>query len=129
MAFWLYQMSNDVWKAEKYRVEVWEGNNTTWPVGRLLPAGKVPQYGDSIVLFYTGNDLGVYGLAVLLRYEEKEIYFRPVPPSDYLKMNPLWNDKVKSIVDEIRGKVKMGTMWEINDDQMKLLRTRITQDI
>jgi hypothetical protein len=129
MAFWLYQMSSEKWSTEKYRTEVWEQNNTTWPVGRLTRDGSELQNGDTIVLFYTGNDPGIYGWAVLLRYEDKEIYFRPTPPSDYLKMNPIWNDEMKTIVDEIRGPVKMGTMWEINTGLMKRLRERITQDI
>jgi hypothetical protein len=129
MAYWLYQMSNDIWSTNKYRTEVWEGNNTTWPVGRLSPGGSQLHAGDTIVLFYTGNDPGIYGWAVLFRYEDKEIYFRPSPPSDYLKMNPLWNDQIKSIIDQIRGRVKRGTMWEIDVNLMKNLRERITQDI
>ena len=80
-----------------------------------------------MVLFYTGGDPGIYGWAVILRYEDKEVYFRPTPPSDYLKMKPLWNNEVKNIIDQIRGTVKQGTMWEINITLMKKLREKMSQ--
>ena len=129
MAFWLYQMTNDEWSQEQYRTEVWEGNNTTWQFGTISPAGSSPQLGDTMVLFYarSGGDPGIYGWAVILRYQDKEVYFRPAPPSDYLKMNPLWNDTVSDTIDKIRGRRKRGTMWEIDFELMRSLREEIAK--
>ncbi len=128
MANWLYQMNAGIWRPENYRTEIWENNNTTWTIGKISPAGSQPKIGDTIVLFYTVRDRGIYGWAVILRYEEKEIYFRPATPSDYLKMNPLWDDDVKNIVDEIRP-MPRGNMWEINDNLMSRIREKISQYI
>jgi hypothetical protein len=121
-------MNAGIWPPEKYRTEIWENNNTTWTIGKLYPAGSQPKNGDTIVLFYTGRDRGIYGWAVILRYEEKEVYFRPATPSDYLKMNPLWDDDVKNIIDEIRP-MPRGNMWEINDTLMNRIREKINQYI
>jgi len=44
------------------------------------------------------------------------MYFRPVSPSDQLKMHPWWDDGAKEIADKVRGKVKQGTLWEVPDE-------------
>ena len=132
MAFWLYQMSGSYWPHERYRSEVWEDAQTTWGFGKITPAGSSPQPGDMVILFYAKGgavDPGIYGWAIVLWRNGKEIRFRPVSPSDYLKMNPLWNDEVSDIIDEIRGKVARGTMWEIDSDQMRRLRQRVAEDV
>src|SRR5690349_22533591 len=74
-----------------------------------------------------GDEPGFYGWAIVLTTHEDErgMYFRPVSPSDHLKMDPWWNDEAKTLADEIRGKVKQGTLWRIPD----LLATRISSGI
>jgi len=128
MGFWLYQMNSKVWSHERYRAEVWEGNDTTWDTSKITPARRFPELGDVVVLFYAkvSADPGIYGWAIVLWCDGKEIRFRPASPSDHLKMNPLWNDKVSGIVDQIRGGMPQGTMWEIPTDLMGRLRQMIT---
>ena len=132
MAFWLYQMSAKEWSHGRYRAEVWEGNDTTWDTKKIAPAGSSPELGDVVVLFYAptvSKDPGVYGWAIVLWCDGEEIRFRPASPSDHLKMNPLWDDRVGAIIDQIRGKVAQGTMWKIPIDLMGLLRQAITQHV
>jgi hypothetical protein len=54
------------------------------------------------------------------------MYFRPVAPSDYLKMHPWWNTAAKDIADAVRGKVKQGTLWEVPDDLSTAISAGIT---
>ncbi len=129
MACWLYQMNAETWSPERYRAEVWEGNTTTnWSVGKLIPAGGKPQPGEIIVLFYAKsytNDPGIYGWGVISWCDGKEIHFRPTSPSDYLKMKPAWNDEIDTLINGIRGGMKMGTMWEIHNYHE--LRLKVSQ--
>jgi hypothetical protein len=68
MNAWLYQMAlRKEWSPEDYRVEVWEGQEVTWPSGKLTGAkgGKIIP-GDVIFLFFaqTHNvSPGIYGYA------------------------------------------------------------------
>ena len=129
MAYWLYQMSADNWRQERYRAEVWEGKETTWDINKVTPTGGKPQAGETVILYYapTGaKDPGILGWAVILWSEDGEIRFRPAPPSDYLKMNPLWNKQVKIIIAAICGKMRRGTMWEVSDQLMKEVRNQIS---
>ena len=128
MAFWLYQMSAKEWSPERYRAEVWEDNDTTWETHKITPPGNPPEYGDIVVLFYAkagATDPGIYGWAVVLWCDGEEMRFRPALPSDYLKMNPLWNDEVSKIADNIRRGMPRGTMWIIPSDLMDRLREMI----
>ncbi len=132
MAYWLYQMSADNWEQERYRAEVWEGQETTWNVNKVTPVGHSPKAGETVVLYYapTGaKDPGILGWAVILWSNEDEIRFRPASPSDYLKMNPLWNDEIINIITDICGKMRRGTMWEVSKDQMKRLRKQISESV
>ena len=54
------------------------------------------------------------------------MYFRPVSPSDHLKMHPWWDDDAKRVADGVRGKVKQGTLWEVPDDLAKAISVGIT---
>src|SRR5207253_6918457 len=65
-----------------------------------------------------GIEPGFYGWALVLDWHEDErgMYFRPVAPSDHLKMHPWWDDAAKDIADKVRGKVKQGTLWEVPED-------------
>jgi len=132
MAYWLYQMSSSVWSSGLYRLEVWEGEHTNWQINRKVPQNKSPQTGDIMVLFYAPSgesDPGIYGWAVVIRFDGYEARFMPSSPSDYLKMNPVWNDDVKKIIDKIRGPVKTGTVWEIEESLFKQLRQKIAKHI
>jgi hypothetical protein len=44
-------------------------------------------------------------------------------------MNPLWNDNIKNIINQIRGKQYRGNFWAINEDQMLVIRQEIEQHI
>ena len=54
------------------------------------------------------------------------MYFRPVAPSDHLKMHPWWDSAAKEVADAVRGKVKQGTLWEVPDDLAAVISAGIT---
>ena len=128
MAYWLYQMSSNYWSSGQYRVEVWEGEHTNWPTSKKVPKDSSLQPGDIMILFYAPSgepDPGVYGWSVVIRGDDEEVRFIPSTPSDYMKMNPMWDDDVKIIIDKIRGPVAMGTLWEIKDNLFMQLRLKM----
>jgi len=134
MAYWIYQMSAKYWLPERYRTDVWEGNDTIWDVNKISPTGDPPRPGDILVLFYAKAgvavaDRGIYGWAIIMWHEDGEVRFRPTPPSDYLKMNPLWNDEINYIINQIRGRMPRGTMWKVDDNLMERLREKIAQHV
>jgi hypothetical protein len=127
---WLYQMDQRQWSPNSYRVDIWENERWSWPVGRKASTGT-PDAGDRIVFFYApsgGVEPGFYGWAVVLDWHEDErgLYFRPVAPSDHLKMHPWWNAAAKEVADEIRGKVKQGTLWQVPSNLAVAISTGIT---
>jgi len=129
MNAWLYQMViRNEWSPEDYRVEVWEGQNVTWPSGKVTgaEANEVIR-GDVIFLFFaeTRNPSpGIYGVGIITDYfpRRREISFRVCPPSDHLKTDPLWDDDIKQAIARIRGKVLQGTMWRIPPAALKLIQ-------
>jgi hypothetical protein len=128
MAYWLYQMSSNDWPSGEYKVEVWEAEHTNWQIHRKVPGNKSPETGDTVILFYAPageSDPGIYGWAVVIRFDGIEIRFKPSSPSDYMKMNPVWDDDVKNIINRIRGRVAQGTLWEIEESLFKQLRQKI----
>ena len=130
MTTWLYQLSHDEWPPNRYRLEIWEGERWVWPVKKAVWGGTRPKPGDTVVFYYAkskSTDPGFYGWAVITEWFEnnRDIYFRPVAPSDYLKMNPWWNDEAAELADQIRGSVKQGTLWKIEDDLVPKLRSGI----
>jgi hypothetical protein len=54
-----------------------------------------------------------------------KVEFRALPPSDYLKVDPLWNDVVEQVVERVRGTVKQGTMWRVPRNDFSVLRDQI----
>jgi len=111
MAMWLYQLSQKVWSLNNYRLDIWEGERWEWEVGKVTGSVSVPRPGDTVA--------GFYGWAVILLWtteEKQRFYFRPVPPSDQLKMRPWWDKKAEEIADKVRQPVKMGTLWPVTDD-------------
>ncbi len=127
---WLYQMDQRQWPPNSYRIDIWENERWTWPVGRKASTDS-PKPGDRVVFFYApsgGIEPGFYGWALVLDWHEDErgMYFRPVSPSDHLKMHPWWDTAAKEIADEVRGKVKQGTLWEVPDDLASAISAGIT---
>jgi hypothetical protein len=120
MAMWLYQMDQRQWPPNSYRLDIWENERWSWPIGRRATTEQ-PSPGDRIVFFYApsgGSEPGFYGWAIVLDMhdDERGMYFRPVTPSDHLKMHPWWDADAKALVDKIRGKVKQGTLWQISEE-------------
>jgi hypothetical protein len=122
-------MRADWYSPERYRTEVWEGSLVTnWSIGQSKRKPKEIPLGDTVILFFakTGADEpGIYGWSVITLFDKEVIDFRPTSPSDYLKMNPLWDDEIGNIVDKIRGGMPEGTMWKVDDGTLKLLRQKI----
>lgn len=131
MSVWLYQINQRKWKPERYRLEIWEGQDWAWPVGQKLTRGRTPQAGDTVVFFYApsgGTDAGFYGWAVVLEWFEASsapLRFRPVAPSDCLKMDPWWGKRAAALADRIRGKVKQGTLWLFPEGAVTELRAGV----
>jgi hypothetical protein len=132
MTTWLYQISPEQWSPERYRFEIWEGERWAWPVGSKSSGGELPEPGDVIVFFYSptgGMDPGFYGWAVVLEWfpgSSTPLAFRPVAPSDHLKMHPWWDDEAIELADVIRGKMKRRTLWIVPEELVARLRQGIT---
>lgn len=132
MAMWLYQLSENSWSLNNYRLDIWEGERWEWEVGRITGADTEPKPGDTVAFFYAKagcKEPGFYGWAVILLWtteEKQRFYFRPVPPSDQLKMRPWWNDQAKEIADQVRGKVARGTLWPVSEDLAKVIGAGIS---
>ena len=138
MHAWLYQMSVKYWRPEEYRTEVWEGQSITWESSKITPRGLGEiESGDGIVLFFapTANvDPGIYGWGIIHRYKRarNQIEFQVTYPSDYLKMDPIWNDEdgefdVIDLMRRIRGKATQGTMWGILPEELAEIRKMIRE--
>ncbi len=134
MSTWLYQINQEWWGPQRYRLAIWEGERWAWPVRRKVGATKPPEPGDVVVFFYApsgGSDPGFYGWAVITAWfpgeNQAEMYFRPVAPSDLLKMHPWWDEDARTLADRIRGKVKQGTLWRVEDQNLEALRDGISR--
>ena|SRR6266536_3987548 len=130
MATWFYQINSQSWPQERYRIEIWEGERWSWPVGQKLTQGHVPAVGDVITFFYAkgGNvDPGFFGWAVILEWlrENSTLYFRAVSPSDQLKMDPWWDEEAEDLANRIRGKMKQRTLWFVELEDARRLRAGI----
>jgi len=135
MTLWLYQMNATKWPVERYRAEVWEGSDIqNWDVGEIrssTPKG-IPQPGDMMILFYVKYrqiDPGIYGWGIVLRCDESEMNFRLATPSDYLKMNPLWNKDVDKLITQFRGNMPRATLFEDKSNLLGDLRAKIAQHV
>jgi len=78
-----------------------------------------------------GVDPGFYGWAVVLEFHKadddmKKLYFRPVTPTNHLKMHPWWNDEAQEIANEVRGPMTQGTIWRVSDEHWRRIRKGIT---
>ncbi len=141
MPAWLYQMTTNEnadrwWYPEGYRQEVWEGQTLTWPTGKIYfrEQGQV-SVGDTIIFFFakTGNDEpGIYGWGTIIDPPQEaydDITFVPKPPSDFLKETPCWDGEVDKLLNEIRRRLYVGTMWNITSGELSKLRKKINQCI
>lgn len=133
MACWLYQMNAKLYSHERYRTEVWEGNLVTnWGIGESKRKPKEVLPGDIVILFFakTGaSNPGIFGWGIVTLFDKEVIDFRPASPSDYLKMNPLWDDEISDIIDKIRGGMPQGTMWEVDEEALGQLRQKVAEHV
>jgi hypothetical protein len=135
MSYWLYQMNVDRFSHKRFRAEVWEGDLTqNWTIGESTHRPKNVSVGDILVFFYAKTvaiEPGIYGWGVVTFFdkETEEMHFRPATPSDYLKMNPLWDDDINKIVDRIRGGMPEGTMFKVDGKELKNIRRKIEQHV
>ena len=119
---WFYQMSQAEWTPEQYRLDIWEGERWRWPVGKIAGTDR-PQAGDRIVFYFAKKgcpEPGFYGWAVILQWEatDTRFSFRPVAPSDQLKMRPWWDGpdgEVERIATQVRVPIPQGTLWRVPD--------------
>jgi hypothetical protein len=131
MAFWLYQMRVDYYSHDRYRAEVWEGAVVqNWTLGESKRRPKEVTPGDLLVLFYAkagATEPGIYGWGIVTFFDRKtgEMHFRPAPPSDYLKMNPVPEEDVIKIIDKIRAGMPQRTIFPIGDEELKKIRQKI----
>lgn len=100
-------------------------------VKKFLPI-KIFEPGDTLVFLYVktyATDPGIYGWGIVSWCNQEELHFRPVFPSDYLKVNPVPVVKVAKFVDKLRGGMKMGTMWEMEQELFEKFRKEISKHI
>jgi hypothetical protein len=137
MAMWLYQLTAKYFDPRRYRLEIWEQERWRWETGERPPVKDPPKPGDTVVFYYTpaGNsDPGFYGWAVILDwYSETKcpMSFRPVAPSDRLKMDPWWEGIAERVANRIRGKkdgkVRRTTLQRISSANAAEVRRGIAQ--
>lgn len=121
-------MSGDIWPEENYRAEIWEGTPVFWPVQKIAQSGR-PTAGDRIFCWYAktvSKSPGICGWGVVLSYEDAlhRIGWRPVFPSDVLKMFPVFDKEVSALVKSIRG-FPRGTLWPVTDEDARSLTNTI----
>lgn len=133
MSYWFYQINPQQWEPERFRIEIWENEPWSWTVGKAKLGGEEPESGDSVAFFYTrqGDDPGFFGWAVVLGWHKghdgsRTLYFRPVTPTNHLKMHPWWDDEAKDLADKVRGKMPRATLWRVPDELWKQIRTGVT---
>lgn len=120
MAMWLYQLSQTQWTPEKYRLDIWEGERWRWPVGKIIGSAR-PAVGDRVVFFFAKTNCpepGFYGWGIVLQWEEGDSWlcFRPVAPSDHLKMHPWWDGsqgEAEKLATEVRVPVPNATLFPV----------------
>lgn len=136
MACWLYQMNAEKeYPHELYRAEVCEGATTqNWHIGESTSRPKNIHQGDLIILFFVkaGSDVpGIYGWAIVTFFNAKteELFFRPMPYSDYLKMNPIPEAQVRATIVAIQNKQPQRTILPMTAAQCRTLRKAISKHV
>jgi hypothetical protein len=126
---WLYQLNEELWSPGIFRYEVSETQRWSWSYGQKR-GDTIPTVGDTVVFFYSprgGSDPGIYGWAIVERCDtaSKTLYFIPTAPTNWLKMDPWWDQEAKNICDEIRGAMKQATLFEIPEEAVPKIRRGI----
>jgi hypothetical protein len=133
MACWLYQINAENWSCERYRNEVWEGQLVTnWTLGEAKRRPKEVKSGDMVILFFVKagtHDPGIYGWGIITSFYKEYIDFRPSPPSDYLKMNPVPLEEVNGIIRKIRGRFAQMAMFKVKDEEFQELRQKVAEHV
>jgi len=129
MSMWLYQLNATQWAPGIFRYEVNETQRWSWTYGQKR-GESTPTAGDTVVFFYSpsgGDDPGIYGWAIVERCDvaTNTLYFIPTAPTDWLKMDPWWDDDAKKLCDEIRGAMKQATLFHVSDGLVSRVRTGI----
>jgi hypothetical protein len=122
-------MSADVWPEARYRESIWEGDTVHWPVRKARGQAR-PDAGDRLFCWYARTASaapGVWGWGVVTNFctDSEEVVWRPVSPSDRLKMDPIFDTVLDKRVASIRGKVAQGTLWPISETDADWLTTRV----
>jgi hypothetical protein len=129
MTTWLYQLNPRDWAPGIFRYEVNENQRWSWTYGQKR--GKaMPATGDTLVFFYSpsgGSDPGIYGWAIVERCDTdtSTLYFIPTAPTNWLKMDPWWDEDAKRLCDEMRGNMKQATLFQVADDSIQRIRRGI----
>ena len=125
-------MSNkEGWAPADYRLIVWEGEVVDWPTGRITsPTNEKPTPGDVVMFFFTKSSTphpGIYGWALITKVNRKgdRIHFRALPPSDMLKIDPIYDEVIEQLIERVRGKFRQGTMWSIVRADFIILKDQI----
>ena len=118
MSRWLYQMSEATWSSVKYRRSVGEGSIVRWHTGKLMFAYDGPAPGDIIVCFYAlsgSSTPGICGLGLITKFLAKTRRFDwlPLPPTNFLKQNPWWDERAKEIAEVVRAQSPRATMYPV----------------
>lgn len=137
MNSWLYQMSTQHWPEENYRTDVWEGEPVTFSVGRVNGAARDerPAHGDRIFCWYAetvSRAPGLCGWGVVLSLRERRevmLVWRPVFPSDLLKLRPLIDREVTSLVEVIRHGMPRGTLWLMPHSAAEALTAKVLSQV
>jgi len=135
MSNWLYQINQEKWEPERFRMEIWENERWQWTVNQAYGATDGgPRPGDSVAFYYAkagGADPGFYGWAVILEYHrahdgDKTLYFRPVAPTNHLKMHPWWDAEAEDVAKTVRQPMYQGTLFPVPDELWRRIRRGIT---
>ena len=129
MNMWLYQLNAKLWSPGVFRYEVSETQRWSWGCGKKI--GKsTPAVGDTVVFFYSKTDCsdpGIYGWAIIERFDpvSKTLYFIPTAPTNWLKMDPWWDDEAILVCEKIRGNMKQATLFPIRSALIPRIRKGI----
>lgn len=126
MTMWLYQMNEKMWSPQQCRAELCSKRKIDWPVHKVT--GGEPAVGDTVVLYYSrtgASDPGFYGWGVITRLKGKKaprIEYVPCDPTNTLMMIPWGTPEAHALADKIRGAMKQGTMFRIDDEYRSAVR-------
>ena len=126
------EIDGEPWNPEEYRLQVWEGDDITWNAHKINDRNQgAISSGDLVVLFFSKSrtkDYGIYGWGIITKFNSRtnKITFTPTFPSDYLKTSPVWDERIESVIDQIRVPTPhSGTMWAMTVEEFKVFRTAI----